>query len=131
VAIFTNILWSIISVIANKKKWWKANPFILKNVPIDIPFVAGIYFITTLWVFKLTYGNFKKYFALNAIIDFILSFPIVKFYDKMGAYKLRKMPPTIFYLVVLSLAVIIYAYQYMMEKSIKRFSKKGKEVKTD
>ncbi|MBT2636449.1 hypothetical protein [Bacillus sp. ISL-39] len=125
VAIFTNILWSIISVVANKKKWWKANPFILKNVPIDIPFVAGIYFVTTLWVFKLTYGNFKKYFTLNAIIDLILAFPIVKFYEKMGAYKLRKMPPIIFYLLVVSLAVIIYGYQYSLEKLIKKFSTKG------
>jgi hypothetical protein len=124
VAIFTNVIWSILSVFANKKRWWKADPFILKNVPIDIPFVAGMYFITTLWVFKLTFGNFKKYFALNAVIDFLLSFPVVKFYDQVGAFKLRKMSSILFYLIVLSLAVIIYVYQFIMERVIKRMTGK-------
>lgn len=129
VAIFTNILWSLLSVIANKMQWWKANLIFLKNVLVDIPFVIGMYFVTTIWVFKLTYGNFKKYLALNALLDFLLAFPIVKFYDKMGAFRLRKMRPTFFYLILLSLAVIIYAYQSVMEKMIKRFLRKGEEVK--
>lgn len=128
VAIFTDVLWCIISVIANKKKWWKADPFILKKVPIDTPFVFGMYFITTLWVFKLTYGNFKKYFTLNAMIDFVLAFPIVNFYDKMGAFKLKKMQQFTFFLIVLSLAIIIYIYQNMIENVIKRYSKNGIEV---
>ena len=124
VAVFTNILWSILSVIANKKRWWKADPFFLKKVKIDLPFVGGIYFITTLWVFKLTFGDFKRYFALNALIDFLLAFPVVKFYDKMGAFKLRKMTNLFFYLIVLSLAVIIYLYQFSLEKVIQSVSRK-------
>ena len=124
VAIFTNVIWSILSVFANKKRWWKADPFILKNVPIDIPFVAGMFFITTLWVFKLTFGNFKTYFALNAVIDFVLAFPVVKFYDRVGAFKLSKLSSTLFYLIVLSLAVIIYVYQCTMERVMKRMTGK-------
>ncbi|WP_044338800.1 hypothetical protein [Rossellomorea aquimaris] len=126
VAIVTNVIWSILSVFANKKRWWKADPFILKNVPIDIPFVAGMYFITILWVFKLTFGNFIRYFALNAVIDFLLAFPVVKFYDQVGAFKLRKMSSTLFYMIVLSLAIIIYVYQCTMERVMNWM--KGKRV---
>lgn len=124
VTLFTNVIWSILSVFANKKRWWKADPFILKNVPIDLPFVAGMFFITTLWVFKLTFGNFKKYFALNAVIDFLLAFPVVKFYDRVGAFKLRKLSSTLFYMIVLSLALIIYVYQCTMERVMKRMTGK-------
>lgn len=105
-------------MIASNKRWWKSDPFIFKKVKIDLPFVFGMYFITTLWVFKLSYGDFKKYFALNALIDLLLAFPIAKFYDKTGAFKLQKMSNFLFYLIVLSLAVIIYIYQFSLEKVI-------------
>lgn len=115
IAVVTNVLWSIMSIYAKNQNWWKANPFILKKTKIDIPFVTGLFFVTTLWVFKLSFGNFKKYFALNAIFDLLLAFPIVWFYEKMGAFKLRGLKSTYFYLIILSLAVVIYGIQTMFE----------------
>ncbi|PFA63087.1 hypothetical protein CN378_18815 [Bacillus sp. AFS015802] len=128
VAVFTNVVWSFLSIIASNKRWWKADPFFWKKTKIDLPFVGGMFFITTLWVFKWTFGDFRKYFALNALIDFLLAFPIVKFYDKMGAFKLRKMSNLFFYLIILSLAVLIYFYQCILEKVIQWPGKKAENM---
>lgn len=59
VASFTNLFISVFSLIANKKKWWvNKNP--LSPGPIDFTYILGSYFVATLWIFKLTYGNFPN-----------------------------------------------------------------------
>ncbi|WHY69491.1 hypothetical protein [Neobacillus sp. SuZ13] len=64
VASFVNLIISVLSVIANKKKWWETkNP--LSPGFVDFTYILGPFFITTLWVFKLTYGNFLKYLITN------------------------------------------------------------------
>jgi len=119
VASFVNLIISVLSVIANKKKWWETkNP--LSPGFVDFTYILGPFFITTLWVFKLTYGNFLKYLITNMVIDFICAYPFAQIWEKVGVFKFKKMNHTIWYFICMSLAIIIYGFQYIVEKSINK-----------
>ncbi|PGT79785.1 hypothetical protein COD11_22015 [Bacillus sp. AFS040349] len=66
----------------------------------------------------MTFGNFSKYLATNIIIDYIFSFPIVKFFTKIGTFEFKKMRPNHFFILSVSMAVIIYYYQLLVERII-------------
>ncbi|WP_102275586.1 hypothetical protein [Cytobacillus massiliigabonensis] len=118
-ASFTNLFISVFSLIANKKKWWEnKNP--LSPGPIDFTYILGLYFVATLWIFKLTYGNFSKYLITNIVLDGISSNPFSQLWEKAGVFKFKKINHTIWYFICVSLAIIIYGYQYIVEKSINK-----------
>jgi len=117
VASFVNLFLSVLSVIANKKKWWvNKNP--LSPGFVDFTYILGPFFVTTLWVFKLTYGNFLKYLITNIVIDAVCAYPFAQLWEKVGVFKFKKLNHTIWYFICVSLAIIIYGFQYLMEKSI-------------
>lgn len=119
VASFTNLFISVFSLIANKKKWWvNKNP--LSPGPIDFTYILGSYFVATLWIFKLTYGNFPKYLITNIVLDGISSYPFSQLWEVAGVFKFKKMNHTIWYFICVSLAIIIYGYQFIVEKSINK-----------
>lgn len=118
VASFVNLFLSLFGLIANKKKWW-VNKSPLSPGYVDFTYILGPYFVATLWVFKLTYGNFPKYLIANMVIDAINAYPFAEIWEKVGVFKFKKMNHTIWYFICVSLAIIIYGYQYIVEKSIK------------
>ncbi|MED1205320.1 hypothetical protein [Heyndrickxia acidicola] len=119
VASFVNLFISILSLIANRKNWWKnKNP--LSPGPIDFSYILGPFYVATLWIFKLSYGNFPKYLLLNILLDFINAFPLGQIWERMGIFKFKKMKHVTWYLICVLLSIIIYAYQYTVEKSIKK-----------
>nr|WP_246869723.1 hypothetical protein [Priestia megaterium] len=119
VASFVNLFISVLSVIANKKKWWvNKNP--LSPGFVDFTHILGPYFVATLWIFKLTYGNFLKYLITNIVLDSIASYPLAEISEKIGVFKFKKLNHTKWYFICVSLAIIIYGYQYIVEKSINK-----------
>lgn len=119
VACFTNLFISVLSLVANKKNWWKnKNP--LSPGPIDFTYILGPFFVATLWIFKLTYGNFPKYLITNMVLDAISSFPFSQIWEKVGVFKFKKVTHTMWYFISVSLAIIIYGFQYIIEKSIRQ-----------
>jgi hypothetical protein len=59
-AIFANLCVIVLSVIANKRKWWKNKNPLFPNIPIDFTYILGAHFVTSIWVFKLTYGSYVE-----------------------------------------------------------------------
>jgi hypothetical protein len=119
VASFTNLFLSVFSLICNKKKWWiTQNP--LSPGPIDFTYILGPYFVATLWIFKLTYGNFPKYLITNMVLDFFNAFPLPYIGKKFGIVKFIKMKHTTWYFICVFLAIVIYGYQYVVEQSIRK-----------
>ena len=119
VASFVNLFLSVLAVIANKKKWW-VNKSPLSPGFVDFTYILGPFFVATLWVFKLTYGNFLKYLITNMVIDAINAYPFAQIWEKVGVFKFKKLNHTIWYFICVSLAIIIYGYQYIVEKSINK-----------
>ncbi|MDQ0201736.1 hypothetical protein [Neobacillus ginsengisoli] len=117
VASFINLFLSVFSVMANKRKWWvNKNPFSPGNV--DFSYILGPYFVATLWIFKLTYGNFTKYLITNAILNILNAFPLGSMWENFGIFKFKKVTHTSWYFICVFLAIIIYGYQYIVEKII-------------
>jgi hypothetical protein len=91
VASFIGLILSTFSAIANKKEWWVTKVPLFSGIPIDFPFIFGPYFVGTLWVFKLAFGNFSKYMLTNIALDLINAFPLFYLLDKVGVVKFKKM----------------------------------------
>lgn len=72
-----------------KKKLWKIKNPLFPHSPIDFSYQLGLFFVTTIWVFKLTFGNFKKYLLLNVVIHYLLSYPILKALTKFGLFEFK------------------------------------------
>lgn len=117
VASFVNLFISVFSVVSNKRRWWvNKNPFSPGNV--DFSYILGPYFVATLWIFKFTYGNFPKYLITNVILNTFNAFPMAAMWEKVGAFKFKKINHVGWYLICIILSIIIYVYQYFVEKSI-------------
>jgi hypothetical protein len=127
VACFVNLFISVFSVISNKKRWWiNKNPFSPGSV--DFSYILGPYFVATLWIFKLTYGSFFKYFIVNVILNTLNAFPMASAWEKVGVFKFKKINHTIWYFICILLAIIIYGYQYIIEKTIVNENKLNSEI---
>ncbi len=103
---------------ADKKKLWKVKNGLFRGYVLDVSYLYGLFFIVTIWFFKLTYGNFIKYLVTNIIGDYIFTFHIVKFFTKVGTFEFKKMRPNHFFIISVFLAVVIYFYQRMIERVI-------------
>ncbi|MFC4619556.1 hypothetical protein ACFO4N_12615 [Camelliibacillus cellulosilyticus] len=125
VASFVNLFLSVFSLICNQKKWWKTNNPISPG-SIDFTYILGPYFVATLWIFKFAYGKFPKYLITNMVLDLVNAFPLPYIGDKFGIVKFIKMKHTVWYLINVSLAVLIYGFQYGVERSIRLSNKKSK-----
>jgi len=119
VANFINLFISILSLIGNKKKWWiTKNP--LSPGPIEFIYILGPHLITTLWIFKLTYGNFLKYLITNIVLNIFNCFLLAPLSEKVGIFKFKKMKNNTWYFISIFLAILIYGYQYIVEKTINK-----------
>jgi hypothetical protein len=127
VASFVNLFISVFSVISNKRRWWKnKNPFSPGSV--DFSYILGPYFVATLWIFKLTYGNFTKYLITNVVLNTLNAFPMAYTWEKVGAFKFKKINHIGWYFICIILSIIIYGYQYIVEKTIVNQNKMKSEL---
>ncbi|MGJ7913256.1 hypothetical protein [Neobacillus sp. LXY-1] len=126
VASFVNLFISVFSVISNKRSWWvNKNPFSPGNV--DFSYILGPYFVATLWIFKLTFGNFPKYLITNVVLNTLNAFPMAYAWEKVGAFKFKKINHIGWYFICIILSIIIYGYQYLVEKTIVNQNKMNSE----
>jgi hypothetical protein len=114
-SIFIVIFEALNVQIGKKRKWWvfyyKPNSYISGEFPFNI----GPFFVGTIWILKWTYGNFKKFILLNAIVDAFFAFVIVKLTEKVKVAKLVRLNHFQFFLYMLYKAFILYGFQYIIE----------------
>lgn len=119
VASFINLFLSVFCLISNRKKWWKTkNP--LSPGPVDFTYILGPYFVATLWIFKLTFGNFPKYLITNMVLNIFNAFLLPPIGRKFGIIKFKMMKHTTWYFICIFLSIIIYGYQHFVEQSINK-----------
>ncbi|MED3913360.1 MULTISPECIES: hypothetical protein [Priestia] len=120
VATFANLFIIVFTVIANQKKWFRNNNPLFPKAPIDFTYILGPHLIGTLWIFKLTYGSFLKYILANTVLDWFNIFPFGGALKKVGIFKMKKMSPSMYWGMTTVLAVVLYGYQYIVEKVIRQ-----------
>jgi hypothetical protein len=115
---FITVVIGIESYIAYKRKWWVFPKGSVSHYLKDTSYMAGPFFIGTLWILKLTYGNFRRYILVNILLDsgfvFVLM-PILKKYNVMKLVKIKKYQFFSFFMIK---ALLIYSFQYLKERRI-------------
>ncbi|MBG9548920.1 hypothetical protein ACOSZF_05170 [Cytobacillus firmus] len=117
VSVFAGILVLILSTLAIPFKWWTVEGGHFKKLLNDLTFILGPFFIGTLWIFHFTFGSFKKYLAVNAIMDLLFAYPLNYLYQRFKLYKLEKFKPIHIFLFFTSYAWIIYGYQEFFHRN--------------
>lgn len=128
VAMFANLFISIFTIIANRKAWFKNKSPLTPRAGIDFTYILGAHFIATLWIFKMTYGSFSKFLLTNIVLDWVNIFPFGGALKKEGIFKMKKMSPSSYWLMTVLLAMVLYGYQYIWEKIIRK--KANNELKS-
>jgi hypothetical protein len=56
------------------------------------------------------------------VLDVINAYPFAQIWENLGIFKLKKMNHTIWYFLCVGFAIVIYGFQYIIEKSIRKAS---------
>ncbi|MBP2242974.1 hypothetical protein J2Z40_003556 [Cytobacillus eiseniae] len=100
----------------HQKKWWKFYDKPTNFLRDELPFDIGPYMPVSMWILKFSYGNFKKYVLLNAIVHGLFSFLFMPFLKKIKILHLKRINYFQFFLYIHYKAYILYALQYLIEK---------------
>lgn len=116
ISILASILVVGMSSLAVPYKWWIIRGGWKYKLINDLSFILGPFFVGTLWIFHFTFGNFKKYFLVNLIMDWIFSYPLNHLFQRMKLYKLVNFKPQHIFISFLNFALIIYGYQLILNR---------------
>jgi len=119
-SLFMAILVRIVNAIAKERKWWWWYTKIHPSVSGSFPFVWGAFFVGSLWILKLTYGNFKKYIGLNLLTHSIFTYIVEPFLQKYGIASLVRMKKIQLMYVFMVLSTLFYGIQYSIEKVFRK-----------
>ncbi len=110
------ILEGINVQIGKNRKWW----FFYNNpksyISGEFAFNIGPHLVGSMWILKLTYGNFKRFILLNAVIDFIFAFPNLSLMRKLKVAALDRLNNWQFFLYIFYKAPVLYGFQNLFEK---------------
>lgn len=115
-AIFICLFVVIESLVAHRRKWWifyeKINKFTLGETPL----ILGPFFIGSIWILKLTYGKFLRYFLVNFVVDSLFVFPGTWLLRRLGMASLLRMNRGHFLSIFLFKTVLMYGFQGIVNK---------------
>jgi hypothetical protein len=119
-ALFICMFVLIECLFAHKRVWWLFHKRLFPKVIGELPLIIGPFFIGSLWIMKLTFGNFKRYFFTNLCIDAFFVYLHVPILKKLGYASLVRLSKFNFLLIFLFKAVLLYLFQTFFEKKIIR-----------
>ncbi|MGD6781476.1 hypothetical protein [Sutcliffiella horikoshii] len=125
--LFMSILIALESIVAEKYKWWA----IYKKIPPyfvnEFAFIVGPFFAGSLWILRLTYGKIYLYFLLNAFVDAVFVYPFSALFEHIGIFKMKKMSRHQLFGLFLIKSLLMYGFQAMWEKYVRKSSAKKPE----
>lgn len=100
----------------HKRKWWKFYDKPKSFIRDELPFSIGPYMPLSMWLLKISYGNFPRFVLLNIIADGIFAFVGMDFLKKLKIIRLNRLNEWQFFLYIHYKAYILYGVQYLYEK---------------
>jgi len=124
--IFITTFTKAIDLFGEKKKWWR---FYKGIQPLDSMnfFNFGPYFVTSLWMLKLTYGKFPFYLITNTILHICFIYlGGVKLVSRYKIFTLERLTKFQYLTIDFLRALLLYCFQYIINLSYntKKLSKK-------
>jgi hypothetical protein len=111
------IVFEIINhLYGHKRNWWKFYDKRKSFIRDELPFSVGPYMPLSMWLLKISYGNFKKFVMLNAIADGLFAFFFIDVLKKFKIIRLNKLNHFQFFIYLNYKAYLLYGVQYLIEK---------------
>ena len=117
---FSSLVIAFISELSKSFTWWKVRKPLFPKLSSDISFIFGPFFVANFWVFKLTYGNFKKYLLINVLFDYLFAYPLTSLAEKLKVYKMVNMTRFQLFIISTATALINYLYQHFIEDVLRQ-----------
>jgi hypothetical protein len=115
------IIFEIINhLYGHKRNWWVFYDRHKSFIRDELPFSVGPYAPLSMWLLKISYGNFKKFVLLNAIADGTFAFFIIDVLKKLKIISLGRLSHIQFFFYLNYKAYILYGVQYLFDK-IRRY----------
>ncbi|MCP8969962.1 hypothetical protein [Ectobacillus ponti] len=118
VAGFAAALVAGMCVLAVPYKWWTVGGRWKEKVLNDGSFIMGPFFIGTIWIFRYTFGDIKRYMAANLVMDVLFSYPLNTVFQRLGFYRLLRFKPRYILLFFTCYSFLIYGFQMWREQSM-------------
>lgn len=111
------LLTMTIVFVGTQYNFWKIKGNKKAKIYNLLAIVLGGFSVGTMWIFKLTFGKFWLYLLTNLIQNLIYSIPIISYFTKVNFIKYTKFTRIHHFLVAMTLSVILYGYQWYIEKT--------------
>ena len=111
--IFMGTVTTALDLFGEKKKWWRFYKGIppLKSMNF---FNWGPYFVSSLWILKMTYGKFPLYIISNMILHICFIYlGGIKFVNYFKIFNLKKFTKFQYFAIDFLRALILYGYQFI------------------
>jgi hypothetical protein len=116
------VIFEIINhLYGHRRNWWKFYDKRKSFIKDELPFSVGPYMPFSMWLLKISYGNFKKFVLLNVISDGLFAFFFIDVLKRLKIISLNGINHIQFFLYLHYKAYLLYGVQYLVEKT-KRFS---------
>lgn len=106
----------LFQVVGQKRNWWKFYDKPKSFAKDMLPFSLGPYMPMSMWLLRLSYGNFKKFLYLNAVADTMFAFLGIPILNKIKVANLHRLSNPQFFLYLFSKVPLLYGVQYLIEK---------------
>ncbi|WML44357.1 hypothetical protein [Neobacillus sp. PS3-40] len=115
-AIFICILTKILDTFGERKNWWR---FYKGIPPLDSMDMLnfGPYFVSSLWLLKMTYGKFPLYLISNTILHILFIFLGIKYIKRLRILSLVKLTKFQYLAIDFIRALLLYVFQFLKEKA--------------
>jgi hypothetical protein len=114
-AIFICILTKILDTFGERNNWWR---FYKGIPPLDSMDMLnfGPYFVSSLWMLKMTYGKFPLYLIFNTILHILFIFLGLKYIKRLRILSLVKLTKFQYLAIDFIRALLLYVFQFLKEK---------------
>lgn len=119
--IFIKSVTIALDLFGEKKKWWRFYRGIPPFISINF-FDFGAYFVTTLWILKMTYGKFRLFLISNLIVQILFISLGLKYVKKYKIFSLINLSKFQYLGIDFLRAILLYAFQYIVDLSLKNKS---------
>jgi hypothetical protein len=132
VALLASLMDTVWLELAQNLNWVKINVKLFPSLLVEPPLTFGAFLVGTIWIFHLTYRKFWLYLATNIVVDFLFSFPLSIFFERIGYYTLIQYTHGGLFFTAVSWSLVIYAYQLWQEGVlIKPLEEKNRKLEFD
>lgn len=123
-ALFIVILTKILDEYGRRKKWWRFYKGIPPLHSMDL-FNFGAYFVTSLWMLKMTYGRFLLYLCSNTLLHIVFIYGMIKFVKRFKILSLVKLNKFQYLIIDFIRSLLLYGFQVLTDSFSTSSLKKG------